>query len=256
MAWIATAIAGSAILGAFSSNKAAKTQANAQNKASDMQLGMFNTINGQEKPFMDAGYGATASLSNLLGNGSGGGVDPGTGLPTGYLSSTFNPTQEQLNNYPGYQFALKTGGQAIQNASTPGAGALSGQTLKSLMNFNQQTANSAYGTYFNQYQQQQNNIYDRLKGIASLGQNAATNTGNAGTALGSGAAQATAAAGGSLAGGIVGASNSLTSNSVPLAYLMQNQSGGAGGAGSETNLFAGGGTAPGYYSGMPWGGGG
>jgi hypothetical protein len=249
MAWIATAIAGSAILGAFGSNRAAKTQANAQTNAANMQLGMFNTINGQEQPFMQAGYGATGKLSDMLG------ISGNTGTEGyGSLIAPFNPTQEQLNNYPGYQFALKTGAQAVQNASTPSAGALSSQTLKSLMGFNQGMANTNYGTYFNQYQQQQKNIYDRLYGIANLGQNAASNTGAAGTSLGTGAAQATAAAGGSLAGGIVGATNSLAGNAVPMAYMMQNQSGGeAGGAWTETNLFAGGSTPPSYYPGMPWG---
>ena len=207
MSGIATAIAGSAVLGYVGSQKAAPTS-QGQQKAIDTQQGMFNTIVGQEQPFLKAGYGATTSLSNLL-YGKKGGVDPGTGLDNGYLTQQFNPTQAQLDQYPGYQFALKTGGQAVRNADTPGVGALSGAALKDLTNFNVGTANQYYGQYFNQFQQQQNNIFDRLSNIASMGQNAAANLGTVGTNLGSGIAQAQAAQGAARAGGTVGGTNAL-----------------------------------------------
>ena len=231
---VAAAIVGAGAIGAIGSVVAGGEQAGAQTNASNMQQGMFNTINAQESPFRQAGVGATTSLSNLLGTGSGGGAagggtDPATGLPNGYLTQQFNPTQSQLENYPGYQFQLQQGGAAVTNSATPGSGALSGSTLKNLMNFNQQTAASNYGTYFNQFQQQQNNIFSRLSGIAGLGQNAASNTGTAGTSLGIGSAQATAAAGGSVAGGIVGATNSIGGAGVPLAYLAANQNSGTSG---------------------------
>ncbi len=211
MSGIATAIVGAGVIGAFGSIEAGNQQAGAQKQAANTQQNMFNTITGQEQPFLQAGYGATTSLNNLLGTGDAkrGTIDPSTGLPVGYLTQTFNPTQQQMNDYPGYQFALKTGGQAVRNADTPGVGALSGAALKDLTNFNVGTANQYYGQYFNQFQQQQNNIFDRLSNIASMGQNAAGNLGSAGTSLGSGIAGAQAAAGGSQAGGIVGATNAL-----------------------------------------------
>lgn len=234
MAWIAVAIAGSAILGAVGSNMAASTQAGAQEQAAATQQGMFNTIVGQEQPFLSGGYGAESALNQLLGTSpaSGkGGTAANTGLPEGYLTTPFNPTMQQLENYPGYQFSLQQGGQAIRNADTPGVGALSGPALKDLMSFNQGLANTYYGQYFNQYQTQQSNIFNRLQGIAQLGQNAASNTGQAGTTLGTGIAGAQAAAGGSLAGGIVGSTNALAGNAIPLAYLMNNQYGTYGTAG-------------------------
>jgi len=223
MAWIVGgAMIGGALIGAIGSNSAASTQAAGQQQAAQTQQNMFNTVQANSKPFMQAGYGATNSLQNLMGLGSApaGGTDPSTGLPVGYLAQTFNPTQAQLNQYPGYQFALQTGDQAIQNQSTPGAGALSGQTLKSLMNFNQQTANSNYGTYFNQFQTQQNNVYQRLSALAGLGENAAAGVGNSGTQLGIGAAQSTAAAGASSAAGTVGTTNALSGGANSLAGLM------------------------------------
>lgn len=227
MSGIATAIIGAAVIGAVGSNLAAGTQASGQKAAAGVQQNMFGTITGQEQPFLQAGQGAETSLNQLLGTQpttGPGGTATGTGLPGGYLTQQFAPTQAQLDAYPGYQFALQTGGQATRNADTPGVGALSGPALKDLTNFNVGTANTYYGNYFNQFQTQQNNIFNRLSNIAGLGQNAAGNLGNAGTQLGTGIAQATAAAAGSQAGGIVGATNAIGGSGVPLSYLLANGS--------------------------------
>lgn len=230
-------VAGAAI-GAVGSMAAANTQAGAQEQAANTQAGMFNTIVGQEQPFLQGGYGAETTLNQLLGTSpttGAGGTAAGTSLPGGYLTQTFNPTMEQLENYPGYQFQLQQGDQAVTNSNTPGVGALSGANLKSLMSFNQGLAASNYNNYFNQFQTQQNNIFNRLSQIAQLGQNAAGNLGSAGTQLGTGIAQAQAAAGGSQAAGIAGATNSLAS-SIPLAYLMAGS--GSGGVSSGFGMSA------------------
>jgi hypothetical protein len=232
MGWVA---AGSALLGAYASTSAANTQADAQDNASATQRGMFDTIQANSKPFVQAGYGATDTLSQLMGiSGTPGSDVAGTnGLKNGYLSSTFNPTQAQLDQYPGYQFALKTGGQAVRNADTPGVGALSGAALKDLTNFNVGTANQYYGQYFNQDQTQKNSIYNRLSQIAGLGQSAAAGVGNSGTQLGTGIAQSQAAAGASQAAGTVGTANALSGGANSLAGLMYLNSGSAAGSGSS-----------------------
>ncbi len=237
MSWIAAAIGGGALIGALGANSAANTQANAQMQAAGIQQGMFNTINQQEQPFMQAGYNATTALNQLLGTASG--APQGmNGLPNGYLTQTFDPTQQQMDQYPGYQFALQTGGQAVRNADTPGVGALSGPALKDLMNFNVGTANQYYNQYYNQFQQQQNNIFSRLSGIAGLGQNAASNVGTSGTNLGTGIAQAVAGAGASQAAGTLGATQSIANSAIPLGYLMN------GGMAAGTTALAGGAMIP------------
>jgi hypothetical protein len=215
MSWIAAAIAGSAIVGAVGSNIAAGTQAAGQQTAANTQLSMFNTINQQEQPFIQAGYGATSQLNQML-------------APGGQLVRGFTP-QDFLNNLdPGYQFQLQTGGQALRNADTPGVGALSGPALKDLMSFNQGMAATGYQSAFNRFQTQNNAIFSRLFGIAGLGQNAASNVGTSGTQLGTGIAQAQAGAAGSIAGGIVGGTNAISGAGVPLAYLLSQQGGGGG----------------------------
>src|ERR1035441_10616111 len=122
MSWVYVAVAGgSAIIGAVGSSVAAGKQASGQEQAANTQAGMFNTIVGQEQPFMQAGYGATTALSSQFGTAGAPGNAP------------FTPQDYTANQDPGYQFQLQTGGQALRNADTPGVGSLSGQSLKDLM---------------------------------------------------------------------------------------------------------------------------
>lgn len=225
------ALAATAVVGAVGSDLAANKQAGAQEQAANTQAGMFNTIVGQEQPFMQAGYNATNALQQDLGIG-GDKSAPGYGA----LTKPFT-AQDYLNNQdPGYQFQLQTGAQALRNADTPGVGSLSGTALKDLIGFNQNMAATGYQNAFNRYTTQQNNTFARLSGIAGLGQNAASNTGTAGTQLGTGIAQAQAAAGASQASGILGATGSLASGANTLGGLMY-LNGGQGGGGNTSLTY-------------------
>lgn len=205
---------GAAAIGAAGSIVSGSMQAGAQGQAAATQQQMFNTINQQEQPFIQGGYGAETRLSDLLGTSGNTGANG-----YGSLTSNFTPQDFLANQDPGYQFQLQTGEQAIRNADTPGVGALSGPALKDLMAFNQGMASTGYQNAFNRFQTQNTNIFNRLSSIAGLGQNAAGNVGNSGTQLGTGIAQAQAAAGGSMAAGVGGAFNSLGS-SIPLYMMM------------------------------------
>lgn len=199
-------VVAAAMIGAGGAIAAGSEQASGQETAANTQAGMFNTIVGQEQPFLQAGYGATGTLNQML-------------QPGGYLTQQFNPTQQQLEQYPGYQFQLQQGQQALEAGMSPSQGALSGAAQKQLMSFNQGLAASNYQNYFNQFQTQQNNIYNRLMGVASLGQNAAGNLGSAGTQLGTGIAQAQAGAAGSIAGGISSATSTAANAGTMYALL-------------------------------------
>lgn len=211
--WIAAAaIVGGAAIGAVGSVVAGGEQASGQEAAANTQAGMFNTVQGIEAPYVSQGNAAETTLGQLLGTSAGTGANgaaSGTNLPAGYLTQTFNPTTAQLENYPGYQFQLQQGDLATQNAASATGGAISGAAMKQLSTFNQGLAASNYSNYFNQFQTQQNNIFDRLSTIAGLGQSAASTTANSGTQLGTGIAQAQAAAAGATAAGTVGATNAL-----------------------------------------------
>jgi hypothetical protein len=71
----------SAAIGADAAKDAARTQRAGAADASAVQREMFNTMNRQQQPFMESGYGANAELSRLLGimPQSATGGAPGTG---------------------------------------------------------------------------------------------------------------------------------------------------------------------------------
>lgn len=127
----------------------------------------------------------------------------------GSLLQPFDSDTFERYKDPGYDFRLQQGQQALLNSASAGSGALSGAALKDLLSFNQDLAATEYSNAFNRYQTQQGNIFQRLAGIAGLGQNAAANVGSSGTALAGGAGQALQNYGTALGGGIVGAGNAL-----------------------------------------------
>jgi hypothetical protein len=245
MSFVAAAVVGGAVVGgvitAEGAKSAANTQANAENQASSDQVQMFNTITGNEQPFMNAGVTATNQLNSLT-------------APGGYLNNqtstpfSFNPSS--ITSSPGYQFSQTQGLQQTQNAIAPNVGALSGPALQALTNYSTGNAEQYYNNYFNQAQSQyqtnfnaqqtqQQNIFSRLSTIAGIGQNAASNTGTAGAALGTGAAQATAGAGAASAAGTVGAANALggaassAGNGFALSSILNNNSASASSAPSN-----------------------
>jgi hypothetical protein len=124
MSAIATAIVGAAVVGgvasSVASSNAASAQSSADQSAQNQQMQMFNTIQGNEQPYMTAGGNATTGLSQLLGLTSG--TSETGGLANGYLTQTtapfsFNPSS--ITSSPGYQFSQTQGLQQTQNAIAP-----------------------------------------------------------------------------------------------------------------------------------------
>ncbi len=67
MTWVAVAIGGSALIGAGSSYLGSKKQAQGAEKAAGINMDMFQTLNRQQQPFIQSGYGAMGRLNTLLG---------------------------------------------------------------------------------------------------------------------------------------------------------------------------------------------
>lgn len=100
--WVA---AGAAVLGAAASYAGSKKQADASKKGAAGQMAMFNTLNSQQQPYIQAGYGATQKLNTLLGIGgsmpSGGGGMP---IPGGnaYRPMPGGGVQQMAQSAPNY----------------------------------------------------------------------------------------------------------------------------------------------------------
>jgi hypothetical protein len=65
--WVAVAIGGSALVGAGASYLGSKKQADASKQAGALNMDMFNTLNRQQQPYIQSGYGAQGKLNTLLG---------------------------------------------------------------------------------------------------------------------------------------------------------------------------------------------
>jgi len=174
--------AGAGLIGAGMQSSAAKsaaqTQAGAANYAADVQRQMFETVNEQQKPYREAGYGALTRIGELL---------PGLTSPV---------SKEEILGLPGYQFAIDQGvGASRQNVNVGGGGSNVDRAAQKF------ALDYTLGTAMPQVIAQRQNIYNTLAGIAGIGQtaqgqtttasqNAATNIGQAAiggaTAIGAG----------------------------------------------------------------------
>ena len=233
MTWVAVGIGGASLIGGLISSNAAKgaaqSQVNSQNAALGLQNQQFNKLLGLEQPYNQAGQSALGSLNYLLGNGG----TPVAGQASGSLLQPFTASMMQQYS-PAYQFQRAQGEYGTLAGSSSGQGALSGAAQQGLESFNQNMANTAFNNAFNQYNTQQNNIYSRLAGIASLGQSAASMQANTGTNLTGQMGQTLSNIGTAQAGGQVGSANaisggSLTVRNLGLIYALNGGGGGGGG---------------------------
>ena len=236
---------GGAVIESNAAQAAAGMQAQSAQNALQLQSGMYNQTVQNEQPFLAAGQGATSQLNYLLGTGtpgSGGTAASSTAGGFGSLNSPFTADTFKSMS-PAYQFQLQQGQQGTLNSET-GSGALSGAALKDLTSFNQGMANTSFNTAFNQYQEQQSNTYNRLMGVAQMGQGAASNQATGASNFGASIGQSATNVGTALAGGAVGSANAIagglsgaanaygTSQALP--WLQANLGGGGGGGGAPT----------------------
>ena len=161
------------LFGGNASKKASKAYIDQLQKAQGFLQGQEAEGIQSFSPYTSAGSTATRSLSDLLGT-------PGQGLLENWTGKFTAPTAEEAAQTPGFQFQLKQGEDAIQNAAAGKGSLLSGRTLADLNNYAQGVASTNYQNVFNnsltQYQQQyqqflnnQNNQYSRLLGLGTLG---------------------------------------------------------------------------------------
>lgn len=219
---------------AFAASQSADAQKSAAQQASNTELGMFNATARGLNPFTGAGQNSLAALEMGLGitsNPTTGGINYDPNAP---LAASFQPTEQQLEQTPGYQFNLTQGEKAVTNSNAARGLGVSGAALRGAADYATGLADSTYQNQFNNFQTQQNNQYNRLAGLASIGESAAAGVGSAATQTGAsiggniiGAGNATAAANMATANAITGAGNNA-SNLLVLQSLL-GKGGGAGG---------------------------
>lgn len=180
--------AGAGLIGAGMQSSAAKsaaaTQAGATQYAADVQRQMFETINEQQKPYREAGYGALTRIGELL---------PGLTAPV---------SREEIMGLPGYQFAMEQGtGAARQNMNVGGGGSNVDRAAQKF------AIDYTLGTAMPQVIAQRQNIYNTLAGIAGIGQTAQGQVTTAGQNVAGSIGQAAIGGATALGAGQVGGAN-------------------------------------------------
>ena len=177
------------------------------------QAGYASQALANQMPFIQTGQQMNQQLANEI--------------LSGQLGQPFQMTQQQLEQFPGYQFTLQQGLEGVQNAAAARGLGVSGAALKGAAQYATGLANQNYQNAFQDYWANQNNRYSMLAGLSTLGGNVATQAGTQQIQAGQGIGQATAAG---LSGLGSGLSNALTTaTSGP---LLQNLLGGGSTTGS------------------------
>lgn len=223
-------IAGSAMQSSAASD-AANTQAQAANNASQLQWQQFQQMQQNLKPYMDLGTNNIPGMQAQLGK-------------LGGMQFNFNPTQQQLEQTPGYQFTLNQGMNTLNNQLAAKGLNLSGAQARGIADY---TTGLASQTYQQQYENAlkqfmtnygvQSDQYNRLGGLVSTGENAAAGVGNAGLQTANTAANYLTSGANAQAAGTIGSANALAGGLGSAAQggllygLMGNSSFGGGGSG-------------------------
>jgi hypothetical protein len=225
MSWVATAVVGATVVGGAASYLGGKEQADAARAAgresasasryqTDVQKEMYDQTRADQTPWREAGQNALTQLT------------AGT-APGGDLMRSFSMADYEAD--PGYAFRQAEGMKAIERSAAARGGALSGGAMRGIERYGQGLASEEYGNAFNRYQMQQGNRFNRLAGVAGVGQTANAATGLAGSNYANavaGISQANAtnqgnailAAGNARASGYAGVGTAI--GSAPTNYLL------------------------------------
>lgn len=214
---VATAVIGSAVVGAGTSLAGASMQAKSTQKASDVQERMYQQTREDLLPYNEAGQDAVGQLRNRLTE----------------LTSPITMDQATLEKTPGYQFNLTQGLKSVQNGAAARGLGTSGASLKGAATFATGLADSTYQNQFNNANTNQTNAYNRLMGLASLGESAGAQTGAYATQTGQSIGNNLIQGGNAQAAGIVGAGNALTNGANSYASYDYLKNGGMYNAGGK-----------------------
>ena len=185
MPWMALAIGGSALLGASASKSAANTQAAATDRAGELQERMFNKQVELQEPWRQAGMNALNKMQS--------------GDVMGMMD-------------PSYSFRLGEGLKALDRTAAARGGLISGGVLKAAQRYGQDFASQEFG-----------NAYNRLAGLAGVGQTATGAQSNAAGQFGVNAGNMMTSGAAARASGYVGGANALNSGLGQYMNYTQNQ---------------------------------
>jgi hypothetical protein len=230
------AIVGGALAGRGAS-KAAGVQAEAADRASELEREMFERNIQLNAPFRQSGLVAQNRLLTLLGlappeapsGGGGGGFGGIAGMVAGAAKNALGEPGLQVDRNspdfgryardfgmsdfqadPGYSFRMSEGMKGLERSAAARGGLLSGATLKGVQRFGQDLASQEYQNAFNRYQANRAAQLNPLQSLAGVGQTTSQQLGAAGTQMAGNVGNLMTGGAAARASGYVGGANALT----------------------------------------------
>ena len=193
------------VIGATGAKDAASTQASATDRATDLQRYMFDENARMQAPWREAGENALGYITEGI-------------KPDGRFMQEFG--MDQFKADPGYGFRLSEGLKALDRQAAARGGLISGAALKGAQRYGQDMASNEYTNAFNRFRLERGDQFNRLAGVAGIGQTAVNQLGAQGQAFGQSAGNNMIQGGNARASGYVGSANAI-----------------AGGLGNAVNLY-------------------
>jgi hypothetical protein len=194
--WVAGAVVVGSVASGYMSSQAAKSAARTQAEASDRAIAAQQAGLSEQQaisaPFVDKGTQAMNRLAAM--------TEPG-----GEYYAPFSQTD--FTQDPGYAFRLKEGMKGLNASAAARGGLISGNALRAATAYGQEMGSQEYANAFNRYYAERSNKMDPLKFLTGVGQAAgAGQASNIGAATGN-IANLTTGAGNAMAAGQVGSAN-------------------------------------------------
>ncbi len=165
-----------AAIGSNASKKAASQEVAGANQAIGTQQQQYDTTRadllandarnvGNYSPYLQTGTAANQQLGYSLGLGGTGNGEAGA------MAKPFTMADYQAD--PGYAFRLSEGQKALERTNAAKGKYFSGQAIKGLTDYNQNSASQEYQNAYDRFNTNQSNLYNRLAGLSTSGQQAA-----------------------------------------------------------------------------------
>lgn len=169
-------LAAAAVIGAGASLYGANKQSKAAQSAANMQAQSAAASNEELRRQFDIGQ---KNLNPYMQAGQQAGLNPlVAGMNNGSLTRAFGMQDFQAD--PGYQWRKQQGLDGLQQQAASRGSLLSGSTLKALADYNQNLASGEYNNAYNRFNDNQQNQFNRLSALATMGQNSAAGSANMG----------------------------------------------------------------------------
>lgn len=144
--------------------------------------------------------------------------------PSGTLGVSPSFQGAYINDMPGYKFTAQQGALAVQNSQAAQGLGVSGNALAAGAQYATNLATQNYQQYFNDFWANQQNRYNMLSGLTTMGANASVGAGSNISSTAAGEAAAQTSAGQAAGSGLSGAASSL-GNATLTNALLANQTG-------------------------------